>query len=169
MFPPKIDIGLSFLAGQLRRDNMQHSRYLWLIGVVLLSLFLILSWKTPQTVMTSMSDPFYSDSPQLTIQKFWNFLDLRQVDLAKGLIKNEGTSIDGIELVYEWERIVEEDALLKLQKVEFLDLRNPQAVVVKVIWNSSPEKVQSKIYSFDVRKTNQGWRIWGIKQINNLS
>jgi hypothetical protein len=148
---------------------MQHSRYLLLIGVVLLSLFLILSWKTPQSVMTSMTDPFYSNSPQITIQKFWNFMDLRQADLAKGLIRNEGTPIKGMDLVYEWERIVEEDALLKLQKIEFLDLRNPQAVIIKVTWSSSLHEGQTTMYSFDVRQTNRGWRIWGIKQINDLS
>jgi hypothetical protein len=148
---------------------MQHSRYLWLIGIVLLSLFLFLSWKTPQTVMTAMVDPFYSNSPHLTIKKFWNYLDSRQVDLAKGLIRNEGTQIKGIDLVNEWEKLVEEDALIKLQKVEFLDLRNPQAVIVKVTWSSSLNEGQTTMYSFDVRQTNQGWRIWGVKQINNLS
>lgn len=147
---------------------MQHSRYFWLIGFVLLSFFLILSSKTPQAVITAMTDPFYTNSPQSTIQRFWNFLDSRQVDLAKGLITNEGAPIKGMDLVYEWERIVEEDALLKLKKVKFLDLRNPQAVIVKVIWSSSPNKVQTTMYSFDVRQTNQGWRIWGIKQINYL-
>lgn len=148
---------------------MQHSRYPWLIGIILLSLFLFLSWKTPQTVITAMTDPFYSDSPQLTIQKFWNFLDSRQVDLAKGLIRNETTPSEGIDLVSELKKIVEEDALLKLKKVEFLDLSNPQAIIVKVTWSSSLHKVQTKMYCFDVRKTNLGWRIWEIKIINNLS
>jgi hypothetical protein len=148
---------------------MQHSRYPWLIGLILLSLFLFLSWKTPQTVMKAITDPFFTDSPQLTIQKFWNFLDSRQIDLAGGLIRNEGTPIEGIDLVSELKKTVEEDALLKLQKVEFLDLRNPQAVIVKVSWGSSLHKVQTKMYCFDVRKTNLGWRIQGIKIINNLS
>jgi hypothetical protein len=148
---------------------MQHSRYLWLTGVVLLSFFLILTFNTPQVVMTAMTDPFYANSPQVTIQKFWNFLDSRQVDLARGLITNEETQIKGIDLVYEWEMIVKDDALLKLLKVEFLDIRNPQAVIVKVSWSSALNKVQTTMYSFDVRQTNKGWRIWGIKKINDLS
>ncbi|HWQ71789.1 MAG TPA: hypothetical protein VN370_05645 [Desulfitobacteriaceae bacterium] len=148
---------------------MQHSRYLWLTGVVLLSFFLILTFNTPQVVMTAMTDPFYANSPQVTIQKFWNFLDSRQVDLARGLITNEETQIKGIDLAYEWEMIVKDDALLKLLKVEFLDIRNPQAVIVKVSWSSALNKVQTTMYSFDVRQTNKGWRIWGIKKINDLS
>ncbi len=75
----------------------------------------------------------------------------------------------GIDLVYEWEMIVKDDALLKLLKVEFLDIRNPQAVIVKVSWSSALNKVQTTMYSFDVRQTNKGWRIWGIKKINDLS
>ncbi|MDD2234086.1 MAG: hypothetical protein PHV03_04100 [Desulfitobacteriaceae bacterium] len=148
---------------------MQHSRYPWLIGIILLSLFLFLSWKTPKTVITAIANPFFSDSPQLTIQKFWNFLDSRQIDLVEGLIRSEGTPIEGRDLVSELKKIVEEDALLKLQKVEFLDLRNSQAIIVKVTWSSSLNEAQTKMYCFDVRKTNLEWRIWGIKMFNNLS
>ncbi|MFZ3101055.1 MAG: hypothetical protein WA131_03385 [Desulfitobacteriaceae bacterium] len=148
---------------------MQHSRYVWLIGIIVLCLFLTLSWKTPQAVMTALADPSYSDSPQITVQRFWNFLDSRQVDLAKGLINSDGATTNRISLLYEWEKVVEQDALLRLQKVEFLDLRNPQAVIVKVTWSSSLQQVQTAMYSFDVRRTNQGWHIWQIKQLNDLS
>ncbi len=148
---------------------MQHSRYVWLTGIIALCLFLTLSWKTPQAVMTALADPSYSDSPQTTVQRFWNFLDSRQVDLAKGLLKNDGTPINGINLLNEWAKVVEQDALLRLQRVEFLNLRNPEAVIVKVTWSSSLRQVQTAMYSFDVRRTNQGWRIWQIKQINDLS
>ncbi|MHB8124819.1 MAG: hypothetical protein ACYDEJ_04100 [Desulfitobacteriaceae bacterium] len=148
---------------------MKQSRYVWLIGVILFCLFLTISWKSPQVVITALADPFYSDSPQITIQRFWNFLDSRQVDLARGLLKNESTPISGINLLNEWEKVVEQDALLRLQRVEFLDLRNPQAVIVKVSWSSSLHQVQTATYSFDVRRTNQGWRIWAIKQINDFS
>lgn len=148
---------------------MQHSRYVWLTGIISLCLFLTLSWKTPQAVLSALADPSYSDSPQITVQRFWNFLDSRQVDLAKGLLKNDGAPTSGISLLDEWKKIVEQDALLRFQKVEFLDLRNPQALIVKVTWSSSLRQVQTAMYSFDVRRTNQGWRIWQIKQINDLS
>lgn len=148
---------------------MRHSRYVWIIGVALLCLFLTISWKTPQAVITAITDPLYSDSPQLTIQRFWNFLDSRQVDLAKGLIKNDNTPVSGINLIDELEEVVEQDPLLKIQKIEFFDVRNPQSIIVKVTWRSSLHNVQTAMYSFDVRRTNQGWRIWAIKQINNIS
>ncbi len=148
---------------------MQHSRYVWLTGIITLCLFLTLSWKTPQAVVTALADPSFSDSPQITVQRFWNFLDSRQVDLAKGLLRNDGTPSAGMNLFNEWAKVMEQDALLGLQKVEFLDLRNPEAVIVKVTWRSSSQQVQSAIYSFDVRRTNQGWRIWQIKQTNDLS
>ncbi len=147
---------------------MQHSRYVWLIGIISLCLFLTLSWKTPQAVITALADPSYSDSPQITVQRFWNFLDSRQVDLTKRLISSDATTTS-VSLLYEWEKVVEQDALLRLQRVEFLDLRNPQAVIVKVTCSSSLQQVQTAMYSFDVRRTNQGWRIWQIKQIYDLS
>ncbi len=94
---------------------MQHSRYLWLTGVVLLSFFLILTFNTPQVVMTAMTDPFYANSPQVTIQNL-EFSGLKTGRSGQGLITNEETQIKGIDLVYEWEMIVKDDALLKLLK-----------------------------------------------------
>lgn len=148
---------------------MQNSRYVWLTGIITLCLFLTLTWETPQVVFSALADPSYSDSPQITVQRFWNLLDSRQIDLAKGLFDNDGQHSEGINLLDEWENIVQKNALLGLQRVEFLDVSNPKAVVVKVTWSSSLHEIKTAFYSFDVRRTNRGWRIWAIKQVNDLS
>ena len=149
---------------------MRHSRYVWLLGLSLFCLITILTFKTPQTVITALADPHYGSSPQMTIQHFWKLMDLRQTDLARELLVLPEGSLDEKEFT-TWETRLNKDPLLSLQKVQFMnsEMGPLQATIVRVSWTSSVQEAQTFTFSFHLVQNEKGWRIQGIKQINDLS
>ena len=149
---------------------MRHSRYVWLLGLSLFCLITILTFKTPQTVITALADPHYGNSPQMTIQHFWKLMDLRQTDLARELLVLPEGSLDEKEFT-TWETRLNKDPLLSLQKVQFMnsEMGPLQATIVRVSWTSSVQEAQTFTFSFHLVQNEKGWRIQGIKQINDLS
>jgi len=149
---------------------MRQSRYLWLIGISLFCLVTIIVFKTPQAVISTLADPQYGNSPRLTIQQFWKLMDLRQTDLARDLLILPKGSLDESEFK-AWESRMNTDPMITLQKLEFMnpDLDSSQDVIVRVSWTSSVQKVQQAMFSMNLVQTEKGWRIQGIKRINDLS
>ena len=151
---------------------MRHSRYVWVLGLSLFCLFTLITVKTPQTLISALSEVHYGDSPRSTIQHFWALMDLRQTDLARDLLSLPVGSSDENEFS-AWETRLNKDPLLSLQKVEFmnsdLDSATSQAVVVRVYWTSSVQDVQNVTFSINLKQTEKGWRIVRIKRMNNLS
>jgi len=148
---------------------MRYSRYVWFLGLSLFCLITIIAFKTPQTVVSALADPHYGDSPQKTIQHFWQLMDLRQTDLARDLLIMQEGSLEQKEF-REWETRLNKDPLLSLQKLEFMnsDSAISQGVVVRVFWTSPIENVQYVTFSINLKHSEKGWRIEGIKRINNI-
>lgn len=149
---------------------MRQSRYVWLLGISLFCLMTIIVFKTPQAVISTLADPQYGSSPRTTIQQFWKFMDLRQTDLARELLILSRDSSDESEFK-AWESRMNKDPLLSLQKVEFLnpDLNDSKDVIVRVSWTSSVEKEMQATFSMNLVQSESGWKIKGIKRINDLS
>ena len=149
---------------------MRRSRYVWLLGISLFCLIALISLKTPQTVISTLADPQYGDSPRATIQNFWNLMDRRQTDLARDLLDLPEGSSDENEFK-AWETRLNKDPMLSLQKVEFMnsDSSSSQAEVVRVSWTSVNQGVQRVTFSVNLQQTEKGWRIQRIKQINDPS
>lgn len=149
---------------------MRHSRYVWLLGLSLLCLITILTFKTPQTVITALADPNYGDSPQMTIQHFWKLMDLRQTDLAHELLVLPEGSLDEKEFM-TWKTRLNKDPLLSLQKVQFMnsEIGLSKAAIVRVSWTSSIQEPQFFTFSIHLVHNEKGWRIQGLKQIDDLS
>lgn len=148
---------------------MRYSRYVWFLGLSLFCLITIITFKTPQTVISALADPHYGDSPQKTIQHFWQLMDFRQTDLARDLLIIPEGSLDQKEF-REWETRLNKDPLLSLQKLEFMnsDSAISQGVVVRVFWTSPIEDVQYVTFSINLKQSEKGWRIERIKRLNNI-
>lgn len=148
---------------------MRQSRYVWLLGISLVCLITIIVLKTPQTVISTLADPQYGSSPRTTIQHFWNLMDLRQTDLARGLLSLPEGSLDETEF-RAWESRLNKDPMLSLQKVEFMnsDSGISPVEVVRVSWSSPVEGEQQITFSINLKQTEKGWRIQRIKRINAL-
>ena len=148
---------------------MRYSRYVWFLGLSLFCLVTIIAFKTPQSVVSALADPHFGDSPQKTVQHFWQMMDLRQIDLARELLILPEGSLDQKEF-REWETRLNKDPLLSLQKLEFMnsDSAMTEGVVVRVYWKSPIEAVQYVSFSMNLRQTEKGWRIVGIKRMNNI-
>lgn len=147
---------------------MRYSRYVWFLGLSLCCLVTIIAFKTPQTVISALADPHFGDSPQKTIQHFWQLMDLRQTDLARDLVIMQEGSLDQNEF-REWETRLNNDPLLSLQKIVFMnsDSDISQGVVVRVFWTSPIEAVQYVTFSITLKQSEKGWRIERIKRMNN--
>jgi hypothetical protein len=147
---------------------MRYSRYVWFMGLSLFCLITIIAFKTPQTVISALADPHNGDSPQKTVQHFWQLMDLRQTDLAQDLLILPEGSLDQKEFK-EWETRLNKDPLLSLKKLEFMnsDYAISQGVVVRVFWTSSIEDVQKVTFSINLKQSEKGWRIERIKRLNN--
>jgi len=148
---------------------MRYSRYVWFLGLSLFCLITIIAFKTPQTVISALADPHYGDSPQQTIQHFWQLMDLRQSDIARDLLIMPEGSLDQKEF-REWETRLNKDPLLSLQKLEFMnsDSAISQGVVVRVYWTSPIEDVQYVTFSINLKQSEKGWRIEQMKRMNNI-
>ena len=147
---------------------MRNSRFVWFLGLSLFCLVAIVALKTPQTVVSTLANPNYGDSPQQTIQHFWKLMDVRQTDLAGELLITSEGSLDQ-KVFKDWETRLNKDPLLSMQKLEFMnsDLDLSQGVVVRVYWTSPIEAVQYVTFSINLKQSEKGWRIERIKQINN--
>lgn len=149
---------------------MRQSRHVWLIGISLLCMVTLVVLKTPQTVISTLADPQYGKSPRTTIQQFWKLMDLRQSNLADDLLILEPGSEDENEFK-AWVSILKNDPMLSLQKVEFMNSNSDgsQAIIVRVSWISSVQKVQHAMFSMSLTQRENGWRILGFKRINDLT
>ena len=147
---------------------MRYSRYVWFLGLSLFCLVTIIAFKTPQTVISALADPHFGNSPQKTIQNFWQLMDHRQTELARNLLIMPKESLDQKEFK-EWETRLNKDPLLSLQKLEFMnsDSAASQGVVVRVFWTSPIEDVQYVTFSINLKQSEKGWRIEAMKRMNN--
>jgi len=148
---------------------MRYSRYVWFLGLSLFCLITIITFKTPQTVISALADHHYGDTPQKTIQHFWQLMDLRQTDLARELLIMPEGSLDQKEF-REWETRLNKDPLLSLQRLEFMnsDSAISEGVVVRVFWTSPIEDVQYVTFSINLKQSEKGWCIERIKRMNNI-
>lgn len=148
---------------------MRSSRYVWFIGLSVLCLVTLISFKTPQKVISALAEANYGETPQQTIQHFWKLMDLRQMDLARTLVIMPEGSAEQKEFA-EWASKLNRSPLLTLQKLEFLNT-NPaltQGIVVRVYWSSSIEEIPFVTYSFNLSKTDKGWLIERMKRVDNI-
>jgi len=130
----------------------------------------IIVFKTPEAVISTLADPQYGSSPRTTVQQFWKYMDLRQTNLARDLIILPEGSADESEFK-AWESLMNKDPLLSLQKVEFMnpEVEGSKEVVVRILWTSSVEKELQAVFTMNLAQTENGWKIRGIKRINDLS
>jgi len=147
---------------------MLYSRHLWTMGIAILCLLGIILWETPQVVWTALADPQYATSPRTSVQRYWDMLDARQIDLARDLVDTGEENFEPEEF-RTWEKMLKDDPYLTINKVEFLDTGNPQNIVVRVSWKSLSNSFESASYSFQLVETEQGWRIHQIRRIQNVS
>jgi len=148
---------------------MRQSRYVWLLGISLFCLVTLIVLKSPQAVISTLADPQYGSYPRTTIQQFWKFMDLRQTNLAQDLVILEQGSADEREFK-NWVSMLNKDPMLSLQKVEFMnpEVDGSQAVIVRVSFISSIQKVQQAMLSMSLKQTDKGWRIQGLKRMGDL-
>lgn len=149
---------------------MRQSRYVWLLGLSLFCMMTIFVLKTPQKVISTLAEPQYGSSAKTTIQQFWRLMDLRQTNLAQDLLILPKGSSDESEFKL-WESQMNDDPMLSLQKVEFLnpEMDSAETFIVRVLWTSPVQDVQTVLFSMNLTQTEKGWKIQGLKRINNLS
>lgn len=147
---------------------MRYSRHLWILGITLVCFISLFALETPSAVISAMADPQHGESPRVTVQRFWNLMDSRQTHLAQELLVIPEGSADENEFKV-WENLLNKDPMLSLQKVEFVDMTNPQAMFVRVFWTSPVQNVQVVTFTMSLKQTDKGWRIQRFKRINDLS
>lgn len=149
---------------------MRHSRYVWLIGLSFFCLITILTFQTPQTVISALANPYDGDSPQVTIRHFWKLMDQRQTDLARELLIVPEKSPDEQEFKM-WETRLNKNPMLSLQKVQFMNSKigPSEPVIVRVYWTSSLGDAQFVTFSINLLQVENRWRIQGFKLIKDLS
>lgn len=146
---------------------MLYSRHVWTLGIAILCLFGLILWESPQAVWSTLVDPQYSSSPRTSVQKYWDLLDSRQLDLARELLVEDGEGSLPVEFG-SWKKSLQDDPFLVIQRVEFLETDDPQNLVVRVTWNTLADVADQAIYSFQVISTEQGWRIRQIRRVEDV-
>lgn len=145
---------------------MRYSRYVWLLGITLMCLIGITAWKSPQAVMVALAEPQYADSPRVAVQRFWGYLDSRQLDLAEHLIIPKQMNPLGKHEVEQWVARVEQNPLITLKKLEFVDSQIPNVIMVKVEWSSPLKEKILETYAMETQSTLEGWKIVQIQKMS---
>lgn len=144
---------------------MRHSRYLWLLMIIVSCLVVVIAWKTPQSVVSAMAQPQFTDSPRVAVQRFWDCLDNRQLELADQLILSQELSPLGIQEVENWKELVEKNPFVSLKNLEFLSVSSPKDMMVRVSWASSLQDDVIVTYAIETQSTSEGWKISQIKKV----
>lgn len=148
---------------------MRHSRYLWFVIIVVSCLIVMITWKTPQTVVSAMTQPDFADSPRVAVQRFWNCLDTRQCELAdQFLIRQDMNELSQKE-IENWMTLVKKNPLISLQKLEFLSSSSPLSVLIRVFWVSPLDEKISAVYMCETQSTPSGWKISQLKKVASQS
>jgi hypothetical protein len=148
---------------------MRHSRYVWLLGITLMCLFGVTAWKSPQAVMVALSEPQHADSPQVAVQRFWGYLDSRQLNLAEQLLLGKEMNPLGKHEVEVWEDRVQRNPLINLKKLEFIDSEDSNSIFVRVNWSSPLEEEILETYIMETSETAEGWKITQMKRMTPQS
>ncbi|MBP1760453.1 MAG: hypothetical protein H6Q63_1370 [Firmicutes bacterium] len=148
---------------------MRHSRYVWILGITLMCLIGITAWKSPQVVMVALAEPQYADSPRVAVQRFWGYLDSRQLDLAEQLLVSKQMNPLGKHEVELWEAKVGQNPLITLKKLDFVDSPIPNVIMVKVEWSSPLDEKISETYVMETQSTPEGWKIVQMKKVSEQS
>lgn len=148
---------------------MRHSRYLWFLVIIMSCLVVMVAWKTPQAVVSAMVQPQFADSPRAAVQRFWDCLDNRQLELADQFLLSREMAPLGKHEVESWKDLIEKNSLLSMQKLEFLSSTSPQAFVISVFWASPLNERFSATYSIETQSTPSGWKISQFKKITPQS
>lgn len=142
---------------------MRHSRYVWVIGLILIAFLGMMAWESPQVVWTTLADPGYNDSARATVQHFWNLMDARQLDLARNLFTEN--SDQALTEFRNWQEHLTTDPFLSVQRLEFVSTDDPLKIVTRVYWNS----LNPVTFHFALQKTNESWRIIQMHRTDGLS
>lgn len=145
---------------------MRHSRYAWLLGITLMCLIGITAWKSPKAVMVALTEPQHADSSRAAVQRFWGYLDSRQLDLAEQLLVSKQMNPLGKHEVELWEARVEQNPLITLKKLEFVDSPIANVIMVKVEWSAPMKEKILETYSMETQSTLEGWKIVQIKKMS---
>lgn len=148
---------------------MRHSRYVWLLGITLMCLLGITAWKSPQAVMVALVKPQHADSPRVAVQRFWGYLDSRQLDLAEQLVLGQEMNPLDKHEVDLWKERVERNPLLNLKNLDLEDTKNPNSLIVRVNWTSPLKEQVLETYAIELRETPEGWKIFKMKQVSEQS
>lgn len=148
---------------------MARSRYVWLMGITLICLFGIVAWKSPQAVMVALTEPQYADSPRVAVQRFWGYLDTRQLDLAEQLLMSKELNPLGQQEFQLWKNQVKNNPLISLKKLEFVDSTQPNVIMVNVEWSSPIKEKIVETYVIETQPTSEGWKIIQIQKVNAQS
>lgn len=148
---------------------MARSRYVWLMGITLICLFGIVAWKSPQAVMVALTEPQYADSPRAAVQRFWGYLDTRQLELAEQLLMSKELNPLGQQEFQLWKNQVKNNPLISLKKLEFADSAQPNVVMVNVEWSSPIKEKIVETYVMETQSTSEGWKIIQIQKVNAQS
>ncbi|ACL21049.1 hypothetical protein DesLBE_0322 [Desulfitobacterium sp. LBE] len=145
---------------------MARSRYVWIMGITLVCLLGIVAWKSPQSVMVSLTQPHYADSPQAAVQRFWGYLDTRQLELAEQLLMAKELNPLGQQEFELWKAQVKNNPLISLKKMELADSPQPNSVLVNVEWTSPAKEKIVQTYVMETQATSEGWKIIQIQKLD---
>ncbi|AHF06725.1 hypothetical protein [Desulfitobacterium metallireducens] len=148
---------------------MRHSRYLWLLMIIMSCLVVMIAWKTPQAVVSAMAQPQFADTPRVAVQRFWDCLDTRQLEMADQLLLSQDLSPLGEYEVEKWKELVERDPFLSMKKLEFLSSSSQEDIIIRVSWASPLRENLSATYAIKTQSTPEGWKITQIKKITPQS
>ncbi|AFM00825.1 MULTISPECIES: hypothetical protein [Desulfitobacterium] len=145
---------------------MTRSRYVWIMGVTLICLLGIVAWKSPQAVMVSLTQPQYADSPRAAVQRFWGYLDTRQLELAEQLLVAKELNPLGQQEFELWKTQVRNNPLISLKKLGIADSPDPNSVMVNVEWTSPIKEKIVQTYVMQTQSTSEGWKIIQIQKVD---
>lgn len=139
---------------------MLYSRNLFFIIISMLFIGAIVWWQNPQTAVSAMANSNYSQNSYSTVKNYFKYLDLRQFDMAQGLIADNITS-EHMDIESE----LSNNPFLSIQKVQIDQISEENSFNVRVFYGSVVEGKKVINYRINVDFTERGWVITSLSVI----
>lgn len=139
---------------------MLFNRHFFIIVFSIFLIGIIFWWQSPDTAISAMAKGEYIANPYNTVKNYWKRLDYRQFDLAFEMTSDTARA-DHINLV----KLLTENSLLSIQKVEIEMGNEPNLFVVKTSYGSIINPKKEINYLINLEKAQEGWLITSINVI----
>jgi len=139
---------------------MLFNRHFFIICFSVFLIGVIFWWQKPVGAVSAMSGGEVRTNPYHTVKNYWKRLDYRQFDFAREMV-----AATAILEHQQLEKILQDNPLLSIQKVDINNTQDNSIFNVKITSGSVIDTQKEVLYQIGVGQSDQKFMITSIQEI----